>query len=503
MSNRTSGTVTSPHELTQPEVPGSWSWVGVVHMPDEQTYANPTPCFSGNSIRAPMGNSYEVNSSVESSIQRSSHQQVSRRGQEACIFQGGPSSDNHCQFGRRRSGEVIFCSRLSNVPSNRLFFHRPTHRRLHAVHRACEEAGPDCGSGHEESGGGAQLPTRRARRCRGTSGRPPARSCKGKVAPSTIPPAHRTTADSQPTGDLPTEWASEIQRLRTEVARFKARLNQPVRDSVQAAQIVRAAAEKRRRHAHRRTASEVLVGGQESGDARCSGCGRYRGNILLGPLIAKGADHMRSMSRYENADEEFRSRSCIQEDSLPGSRRRVRRRIRDSDSEDALVRDGPGVPRQQFGRFTALQNQPSHHADGWCWSHPTQVDPVPPTVPSVDTLTVEEGPIYHDLTLIDSSDDDAPFVIPGSAVSPARPSRRVVLVPGSVDATPQSIQDRQGVSATEVALREVHESDTESAMTVPEGGFDDDLAEEDGVGSEGEPQALSMRFHSVFLVSQR
>ena len=28
-------------------------------------------------------------------------------------------------------------------------------------------------------------------------------------------------------------------------------------------------------------------------------------------------------------------------------------------------------------------------------------------------------------------------------------------------------------------------------MTVPEGGFDDDLAEEDGVGSEGEPQALS------------
>ena len=104
---------------------------------------------------------------------------------------------------------------------------------------------------------------------------------------------------------------------------------------------------------------------------------------LLGPLIAKGADHMRSMSRYENSDEEFRSRSApggavctllrevrtprciaryghrgtrvgeaahpgpttemldyIQEDSLlPGSRRRVRRRIRDSDS-DALVRDG-------------------------------------------------------------------------------------------------------------------------------------------------------------------
>ena len=76
---------------------------------------------------------------------------------------------------------------------------------------------------------------------------------------------------------------------------------------------------------------------------------------------------------------------------------------------------------------------------------------------------MEEGAIYHDLTLIDSSDDDALFVIPGSAVSPARPARRVVLVLGSVGATPQSILDRQGVTATEVdesmAQREVHESD--------------------------------------------
>ena len=39
---------------------------------------------------------------------------------------------------------------------------------------------------------------------------------------------------------------------------------------------------------------------------------------LLGPLIAKGADHMRAICRYENSREP----------------------IRDSDSEDALVRDG-------------------------------------------------------------------------------------------------------------------------------------------------------------------
>ena len=51
--------------------------------------------------------------------------------------------------------------------------------------------------------------------------------------------------------------------------------------------------------------------------------------------------------------------------------------------------------------------------------------------------------IYHDLTLIDSSDDNAPFSVPRPAAAPARPSRRLVLVPGSVDTTPQSTQDRE------------------------------------------------------------
>ena len=48
------------------------------------------------------------------------------------------------------------------------------------------------------------------------------------------------------------------------------------------------------------------------------------------------------------------------------------------------------------------------------------------------------GAIHHDLILVDSSDDDAPFVVP----APARPSRRLVLVP-EVEGTPQSIQDRE------------------------------------------------------------
>ena len=44
----------------------------------------------------------------------------------------------------------------------------------------------------------------------------------------------------------PPEWVSEIHRLRSEVARFKASANRPVRDSVKAAISVRAKAEKRR-----------------------------------------------------------------------------------------------------------------------------------------------------------------------------------------------------------------------------------------------------------------
>ena len=51
------------------------------------------------------------------------------------------------------------------------------------------------------------------------------------------------------------------------------------------------------------------------------------------------------------------------------------------------------------------------------------------------------GVVGAAIPLIDSSDDDAPFTVPAAA--PARPSRRLVLVPESADATPQSIQDRE------------------------------------------------------------
>ena len=121
-------------------------------------------------------------------------------------------------------------------------------------------------------------------------------------------------------------------------------------------------------------------------------------------------------------------------------------------SEDALIRDGeslevPSQPTEPRTRRLVLVSS-------------TQVDPVPQrrTVSGPrhrrrkiqwegsDSRppTVAGGPIHHDLTLIDSSDEDAPFTVPRAAF-PARPSRRVVLVPGSVEATPQSIQDRGGV----------------------------------------------------------
>lgn len=56
-------------------------------------------------------------------------------------------------------------------------------------------------------------------------------------------------------------------------------------------------------------------------------------------------------------------------------------------------------------------------------------------VPIVGGESAVSVQILDTLTLIDSSDEDAPFVVP------ARPSRR--LVPESAEAIPQSIQDRE------------------------------------------------------------
>ena len=105
--------------------------------------------------------------------------------------------------------------------------------------------------------------------------------------------------------DPPPEWVSEIQRLRTEVARFKASANRPVRDSFEAVQIVRAAAEQNLprqwliddMNLEMRTMNLEVVVDPET-------------ISLLGPLIAKGADHMRAICRQEISDEEFRSRSA-------------------------------------------------------------------------------------------------------------------------------------------------------------------------------------------------
>ena len=181
---------------------------------------------------------------------------------------------------------------------------------------------------------------------------------------------------------------------------------------------------------------------------------------------------------------------CLQEDLLvPRSRRRVRRRIRDSDGEDVFVGDGERTtPRRRLVLVSS-----------------TQVDPVPPTVfDSVDSPsrrrrrvphsghpTVEEGPIYHDLTLIDSSDDDAPFVIPGSA-APARPPRFTPVVRHTNRFSPLSAEifDEPGVPQASGVPQVLHppgESDTNSAIHTPvrsDGGEEGD----DDTGGNSEPE---------------
>ena len=88
-----------------------------------------------------------------------------------------------------------------------------------------------------------------------------------------------------------------------------------MRDSVEAAQIVRAAAEKRRAGLmedmptdEQNLRSWLEDTNLEMRDALDAG--NTEATSLLGPLIANGADHMHAICRYEKSDEEFRSRSA-------------------------------------------------------------------------------------------------------------------------------------------------------------------------------------------------
>ena len=65
-----------------------------------------------------------------------------------------------------------------------------------------------------------------------------------------------------------------------------------------------------------------------------------------------------------------------------------------------------------------------------------------------------EGSDPEHSTLIDSSDEDAPFLVP------ARPSRRLVLVPESADDTPQSVQDRARLDRGSNTVGELNRGDT-------------------------------------------
>ena len=99
----------------------------------------------------------------------------------------------------------------------------------------------------------------------------------------------------------PPEWVSEIHRLRSEVARFKASANRPVRDSVEAAMSVRAKAEKRRagvmdnipadEQSLRAWMEEKNLEMRDALDANDA-----EAIVSLGSVIAQGADQMRAFA---------------------------------------------------------------------------------------------------------------------------------------------------------------------------------------------------------------
>ena len=103
--------------------------------------------------------------------------------------------------------------------------------------------------------------------------------------------------------DPPPEWVSEIHRLRSEVARFKATAHRPVRDSVEAAQSVRAKAEKRRAGVMDNipTDEQSLRAWMEDKNLEMHDAldaGDAEAISSLGSVIAKGADQMRALATH-------------------------------------------------------------------------------------------------------------------------------------------------------------------------------------------------------------
>ena len=123
--------------------------------------------------------------------------------------------------------------------------------------------------------------------------------------------------------------------------------------------------------------------------------------------------------------------------------------------------------------------------------------------PDVGPSGVVGDVIHHDLTLVDSSDDDTPFVVTRSA-APARPSRRLVLVPESADATPQSIQDRGEVGTCRpeapTSAREQHHASVSLESVHGFGMTDGSVGstESDTISLAGEPRNRRRRLSLVW-----
>ena len=96
----------------------------------------------------------------------------------------------------------------------------------------------------------------------------------------------------------PPEWVSEIHRLRSEVARFKASANRPVRDFVEAAMSVRAKAEKRRAGVMDNIPADEqsLQAWMEEKNLEMRDALDAKAIVSLGSVMAQGADQMRAFA---------------------------------------------------------------------------------------------------------------------------------------------------------------------------------------------------------------
>ena len=201
-----------------------------------------------------------------------------------------------------------------------------------------------------------------------------------------------------------------------------------------------------------------MVGGQKTGDARCVGRGRHRGDIFVGAVDREGC---RSNAR-ELSTGNVRRRVSV---SFSPWRGEVRTLLREARTSRCTARYGhrgtrvgeaahPG-PTRRLRRVVDARNVVRRLSTQATVVDSSDSDDEMPlmrrSIGPKDGLEQElEGDVFLPQTFV-MSDGICPEQR-GQCVAP-RPSRRLVLVPQSVDGTPQSIQDREWDAGVETHNR--------------------------------------------------